>query len=118
MVDLRNTSVLIVVWAMPGCGACDQYLPEFTKRVNALKKRGAPLHIYQPGDVLEPGQIPVMFYDAAAENEELQAFADKLGVTATPTTCVMTKRGTTKVEGAIPPGDIDKLLVDALNANQ
>lgn len=118
MVDLRNTRVLVVVWAMPGCGACDQYLPVLTKRINALKRQGAPFHIWAPGDVLSSGQIPVMFYDASAENEELQAFADQLGVTATPSTYVLTKNGTTKVEGALPPEEIDKLLVDAIHANR
>jgi|WetSurMetagenome_2_1015567.scaffolds.fasta_scaffold180879_3 hypothetical protein len=118
MIDLRTTRVLVVVWAMPGCGACDEYTPVFLKRINAFKKAGAPFHVWQPGDVLAPGQIPVMFYDASAENEELQAFADQLKVTGTPTTCVLTHGSVSKVEGSVPAEKIDKLLQSAISSNR
>jgi hypothetical protein len=118
VIDLANTRVLVVVWAMPGCGACDEYMPVFTERVAAAQANGAPFKLCPPSKTVAPGEIPVLFYDAASENEELQDFADKLGVTATPTTCMMTRYGTTKIEGAIPPGEIDKLLYAAHRANR
>ena len=118
MIDLANTRVLLVVWAMPGCGACDEYMPVFTERVeNARKVHGVPFKIVSANQKVAPGEIPVLFYDAAAENEGLQDFADRLGVTATPTTCMMTHHGTTKIEGAIPPDEIDQLLYAAHRAN-
>ncbi|MGH7176517.1 MAG: thioredoxin fold domain-containing protein [Tepidisphaeraceae bacterium] len=118
MVDLRNTRVMVVVWAMPGCGACDEYLPIFEQRLTWFRKNGAPFHIWRPGDVLSKGQIPVMFYDAASDNEELQAFADRLGVSATPTTYVIAQSGSLKVEGLVPEAEIDDLLHTAIDANR
>lgn len=113
--DLRQISVLVVVFGMDGCGACDAYIPKFTKQVAAA---GAPFTIWAPGDKLARGQIPVLFYDASSEDPELAAFADQLKITATPTTCVLTRYGTTKVEGAIPPEQVDALLVAAQRANR
>jgi hypothetical protein len=116
--DLANTSVLVIVWAMPGCGACDEYLPMFLKQVAAHQGHGAPFHVWRPGQALEPGQIPVLLYDAASEDEELQALADRLGVSATPTTCLLTRWTAQKVEGAISASDVDQLLYTAQRANR
>ena len=115
MIDLGNTRVLLVVFAMPGCGACDEYIPKFLRKVKA---HGAPFRVMDADAQAAPGEIPVMLYDAASENKELQEFADSLGITATPTTCLMTRRaGTVKIEGAVPPAEVDQLLQDALSAN-
>jgi thiol-disulfide isomerase/thioredoxin len=116
--DLRNTRVLVVVWAMPGCGACDDYLPIFLQQVEAHRQQGAPFHVWSPGRQIKPGEIPVLLYDASSENEELQDFADRLKVTATPTTYVLTHWGTTKVEGAVDANEIDKLLNTAQRSNR
>lgn len=115
--DLAHTKALVVVFAMHGCGACDHYLPMFMERIQAWQEAGVPFHVWSPGDQLQPGQIPVLVYDAAAKDEGLQAFADKLKVTATPTTCVMTRRHTDKVEGAIDAPQIDQMLRSAYRAN-
>jgi hypothetical protein len=120
MIDLGNTRVLLVVFGMPGCGACDEFVPKFLERVTAFQKQGAPFRVVQGNDKkIEPGEIPVMLYDAAAENEGLQDFADSLGISATPTTCMLTRRsGTTKIEGAISPAEVDVLLQAAVRANR
>jgi hypothetical protein len=116
--DLSRTNVLLVVFMMDGCGACEDYTPKFMQRVEAFRAQGVPLRVMGVGSKpLKAGEIPVMLYDAAAPDDELQAFADRLGVTATPTTCLLTRSGTTKVEGAIEPADIDKLLLAAHRAN-
>ena len=116
MIDLGNTRVLIVVFAMPGCGACDEFIPELLSKI---KKHGEPFHVVSKNSKITPGEIPVMLYDAAAEDSELQAFADGLGITATPTTCLMTRNfGTVKIEGAVESAEIDQLLRDALTANR
>jgi thiol-disulfide isomerase/thioredoxin len=116
--DLRNTRVIVVVWAMPGCGACDEYLPMFLKQVHAHRAHGAPFHVWSPGKPIEPGEIPVLLYDAASENEELQEFADRLGVSATPTTFMLTRYGVSKAEGAVSPSEVDQLLYAAQRANR
>lgn len=116
--DLRRTKAVLVVFAMPGCGACDDYLPKFMERIEAYIAVGAPFIVWSPGQQIRPGQIPVLLYDAASKADELQDFADRLKVTATPSTYLLTRTGTHKVEGSIQPAEIDKLLVSAQHANR
>lgn len=116
--DLRATKAVLVVWAMHGCGACDKYLPVLSERIQAHAANGAPFHIWSPGEPILTGEILVLYYDAAAKSDELQNLADRLGVTATPTTCLMTRHGVHKVEGSIPPDQIDQLLIAAQHANR
>jgi len=115
--DLANTRAIVVVFAMHGCGACDDYLPKFMDRVAAWQEAGVPFHVWSPGDQLAPGQIPVLLYDASAQSDELQGFADKLAVKVTPTTYVMTRWNTAKAEGSISDDKIDGLLRSAYRAN-
>lgn len=115
--DLSNTRALVVVFAMHGCGACDDYLPKFMERIEAWQAAGVPFHVWSPGDQLEPGQIPVLLYDASAQDDDLQGFADKLSVKVTPTTYVMTRWNTTKAEGSIDADKLDGLLRSAYRAN-
>lgn len=116
MADLRHTRAVIVVFAMHGCGPCEEYLPRFTKHVERLKRLQYPFVIMRPGGQLEPGQIPVMIYNAAAEDTELQTLADRLGINATPTTALLTRRDTIKLEGALDDAQIDQLLYAATQA--
>jgi hypothetical protein len=116
--DIRGAKAVIVVWAMHGCPACDQYLPKLMERIEAHTAYGAPFHVWSPGQPIAKGEILVLFYDAASKNDELQDLADRLGVTATPTTCLMTRKGVSKIEGAVPPIKIDEMLFAARNANR
>ena len=116
--DLGQIKALIVVFAMHGCGPCEEFLPRLAQKIDAAQKAGVPLHVWSPGEPIAPGEIPVLYYDAAAQSDELQDFADRLGITATPTTCLMTRGGTYKVEGSMAPDDIDRLLGAAQNANR
>ena len=116
--DLRQTRAVVVVFAMHGCGPCEEYLPRFMKHVEGLKHVGYPFVIMRPGGALEPGQIPVMIYNAAAEDSELQALADRLGIAATPTTALLTRRDTIKLEGSLEDDQIDQLLYAAAQANR
>jgi thiol-disulfide isomerase/thioredoxin len=116
--DLRDVNALLLVFAMPGCGACDEYLPRFEKLVKVYRAQGAPFQPWQPGQQIARGTIPVLVYDAAADNTELQAFCDRLGITATPTTALMTRKNTAKIEGAIDNEQIERLLQAAMNANR
>jgi hypothetical protein len=116
--DLRNTKAVIVVFAMHGCPPCEEYLPRLTERLQEHAAGGAPFHVWSPGEPIYPGTIPVLFYDAASKDDELQDFADRLKISATPTTCLLTRAGTSKIEGSMSPDKIDQLLVSARNANR
>ena len=116
--DLQRTKAVLVVFAMHGCGPCEAFLPKLMDRIDAHNAHGAPFHVWAPGQALHQGTIPVLLYDAASENTELQDLADRLGVSATPTTCLLTRSGTTKIEGLMQPDAIDRLLNAAKSANR
>src|SRR5262245_20735674 len=116
--DLRSTKAVIVVFAMHGCGACDDYLPKLMERVEAHAAHGAPFLVWSPGQKIRPGQIPVLLYDAASKNDELQDFAYRLQVKATPSTYLLTRTGTHTIEGSVASAEIDRLLVSAQHANR
>lgn len=116
--DLRNTRVIVVVFAMDGCGPCEEYVPRLRKQVEQLRANGAPFVVWVPGTPLQPGTIPVLLYDAASADPVLTAFADKLKISATPTTCVLTsKGGVERHEGALGQAELAKLLNGARIAN-
>ena len=116
MSELTNARVVVVVFAMKGCGACEEYAPRFERYVDHFRTNGVPFvwNTMKPA----PGQIPVLLLDAASPDESIQAFADKLKISATPTTCVMTKFNTTKVEGALPNDEIHRILDHAMTMNR
>jgi hypothetical protein len=116
--DLRNTKAVIVVFAMHGCPPCEEYLPRLTERLGAHAAKGTPFYIWSPGEPIYPNTIPVLFCDAASTDDELQNFADRLKISATPTTCLLTRTGTSKVEGSMSADKIDQLLLSARNANR
>jgi len=107
-----------MVFAMPGCGACDEYLPRFERLVKAYRAQGVPFVLWRPGQAFPHGSIPVLIYDAAAQNDEMQAFADRLGISATPTTVMMGRSTTAKIEGAIENDHIERLLHAAMIENR
>jgi len=116
--DLSHTKVIVAVFAMHGCGPCEEFLPRFTKQVERFQRAGYPFVIVRPGAAIEPGQIPVMIYDAASQDDELQAFADRLSVSATPTIALLTRRSISKTEGSMEDPQIDQLLYAAAKANR
>lgn len=118
MPSLDNTKVLVVVFAMNGCPACGDFLPKFTKAIDAAQKRGEPFVVWQPNQAIAPGQIPVLVYDAGSEAPDLQAFADKLGVVGVPATYVLTRNGTLKAEGTMGQREIAAMLKSAVAANR
>lgn len=119
MGDLDNTNVVIVVFAMDGCGACEEYLPKLLAQVEAYQKLGHPFVVYELGMRLQPGQIPVCIYDAQSEDPSVVAFADQHNVTGLPTTLLLPKRGKgQKWEGGLDATGIYGVLNLASQANR
>lgn len=102
---------------MPGCSACEEYLPVLEQQIKLFQAHGVPFHVWRPGQVIQPGSIPVLVYDAASEDDDLQAYADTLKITATPTTVLLTRNGADKVEGAIAVEQVQRMLYTAAHAN-
>lgn len=89
---IREHMNAIFVFVMDGCGACEQYLPRFQRLASAA---GAPGRVYD-----------------IAKDQHGAAFADKLGVKATPTTVVMRDGRIKSHVGAISNAEISKLLME------
>ncbi len=103
---------------MGECPACENYLPRFIAEVEALRQQGYPFVVYEPGQPIAQGSIPVLVYDAAAPNVDIQQFADKYQVTATPTTLVLTRgTGSFKAEGSLANNQIQWILMMASGAS-
>lgn len=86
----------VFVFAMQGCGACEEYLPRFQQLAGPYRRR-----------------IPIGIYDVA-KGGHAAMFGDKLGVKATPTTVVMDGRGHLKrFVGALGNAAINQILRQA-----
>jgi len=119
MSDLQATKVVIVVFAMPGCPACADYQPRFTKQVEGFKHYGAPFVFYTPGQKLAPGQIPVVILDGTSQDPSIVSFADLYQVSAMPTTILLTYNAPPyRAEGAISDQEVYDLLSSAVHANR
>jgi thiol-disulfide isomerase/thioredoxin len=93
--DIQGERVIVVVFAMPDCPACEEYLPRFLARAEAYRKAG----------------VPVFVYDVSSEDPKLNAFADRYKIRATPTTLVLPRgAGMLRAEGALPDASIEVLL--------
>jgi len=87
--------VVVVVFVMSGCPACEEYLPRFQRIAAPYMQAG----------------VPVLVYDAASEDQRIQSLADRWGVEATPTTIVARHGpGMLKEEGAIDDHGIKTLM--------
>lgn len=83
----------VFVFAMHGCGACEEYLPRFQQLAGPYR-----------------GRIPIGIYDVA-KGGRAAMLGNKLGVHATPTTIVMDERGKLRrFVGALGNAAINQLL--------
>ncbi len=113
-VDAAN--VVVVVFAMPSCPACHEYLPRLRKQISDLRKMGYPIFEYQPSDVTRRGQVPVLIVDSTSADPSVINLADKYQVTALPTTIVLPRYGLPgRWEGALSDDETYHVLGMALN---
>lgn len=116
-IDLNGQRVVIAIFAMGECPACENYLPRFVAEAEALREQqGLPFVVYQQGQPLTPDAIPILIFDAASPDVDVQAFADRYEVKATPTTLVLHRgAGSFKTEGSLANNQIQWLLFMAAN---
>lgn len=116
MNDLSKVNVLIAVFAMPDCHACESFTPKIAAAAHAA---GRPFQVHDERTPIRKGAVPVVFYDVSQPDPEISAFADRYKVEATPTTLVLTRSGGVfKVEGALTDEQIAHLLQIAREANR
>lgn len=105
--DLDHIPLLVVVFAMPECGACEAYLPRFERKVN----HDGAFQFYWPEATMDGHKIPVFVFDVSSASPKVQQFADRFAVSATPTTVVVKRPGgVLKAEGSLSDAQIDALL--------
>ncbi len=109
--DVSRCPAVIYVFAMGDCPACEEYLPRFLSRLSAYAAAGTPFVVVGEHDAIRPGTVPVLVYDAAAEDPAVQDLADRFAVRATPATVVALRGpGTFKSEGSLGNYQVDQLL--------
>lgn len=107
MASLDNYSVLVVVFGLEGCPACEDYVPRLLNRLTQ-KKYASDFLIYQ-GSLDQ--RIPVLIYDAGSEDPQIQALANRYAIHGLPTTLVLRRgNGVFKAEGALDDGRINAVL--------
>ncbi len=122
MIDLDAQQVVVIVFAMHDCPACEHYLPRFTHEAAQLSaqlsERGCSF-VVNPETQPPQGVIPVFVFDAASDDAAVQKLADRFGVTATPTTIVAVRGpGSFKIEGSLANNQIQWVLVMASEASR
>ena len=119
MIDLAGQNVVVIVFAMGECPACEHYLPRLISEIEQLKTHGYPFVIGGSQQHIRQGSIPVFIYDAASPDADVQKLADRYDVQATPTTILLTRgAGSFKCEGNLANNQIIWILNMANEANQ
>lgn len=114
----KNTKSLILVLAMPGCPACEDYKPRFEKMVAGFKAYGVPFHYYD-NTAPPPGSIPVLIVDATSPDPRIQQFCDGNKIQNMPTTMLFQRYGRpSQLEGALDDQQIFDLLTKAVYLNK
>lgn len=117
--SLDHTKSAIVVFAMDGCGACEDFMPRFERLIAGFQAHGQPLVYYQIGMPLTPGAIPVIVLDADSTDESVVSFADQHAIDALPTTLLLRRNAKpARLEGAVDDKEIYDALVSACIANR
>ena len=121
--DLSQTKALLLVFAMPGCPACHDFLPRLKRQIHGFKAYHVPFVIYEDAAVvperIPQGEIPVFIYDATSPDPTLQELANKHNITGMPTTLFMSRvMRPTKIEGSVDDNEIYQMLVAATAANR
>jgi hypothetical protein len=116
--DLSQTNVVLIVFAMDGCHACKEYVPKLQHAIAAYQNAGYPFVIYEIGMKLQPGQIPVLIYDATSQDPGVQALMDQHKVSALPTTVMLPRSGHSgRWEGSMNDADIYSIMNFAIGSN-
>lgn len=113
--DVAHCPAVIVVFAMEGCPACEEYKPRLEREIQRWQAARAPFVLAQPEQTFTAAQVPVILLDAQSSNPQIQALADAHAIEGLPTT-ILFKRNAypRKFEGALDDAQIYDLLHDAV----
>lgn len=118
MINLEAQKVIVIVFGMEGCGACEHYIPRLAAEAQSLTQQGFSF-VVNPTDQPPADTVPILVYDAASQDAELQKLADRFNVQATPTTVIAARGpGSFKVEGNLATNQIQWVLMMAHEVNK
>jgi thiol-disulfide isomerase/thioredoxin len=118
MLDVSHLNVIMLVFGLPGCGACEDYVP----RLKAQAREFEDIDIFDESVSkskrkvkAKAGTLPVFIYNVDAQDPELQALADQYEIRAMPTTIVLVRpSGALRYEGPISDKQINYVLGEAI----
>ena len=117
--SIEQANVTILVFAMPGCPACHEYLPKLYGQVEGYQKLGHPFVVYDEGVIVSRGQIPVVIVDSTSTDASVVDLCNKYKIVNLPTTLLMPRHGfPVRFEGDLSPQDIYQLLNASIQTNQ
>jgi thiol-disulfide isomerase/thioredoxin len=118
MINLEAQKVVVLVFGMDGCPACEHYIPRLAAEAQGLTEQGFPFSV-NPEVQPTADTVPILVYDAASPDAEVQKLADRFNVTATPTTVIATRGpGSAKYEGNLATNQIQWVLMMAHEVNK
>lgn len=92
--NLANARAVVVLFTIPGCGACAEYKPRFQRIAQQYQ------HV-----------VPIYMLNANDTRSDVADLANRLHVANVPATFVLRRpNGLIRVEGAIPDSQIAWLL--------
>ncbi len=110
-----NVRLVIAVFIMPDCGGCEAYVHKLGA---AVKKYGRPFFFHDGRRPAPAGSIPICLFDVSEDNADVQAFATRYQIEATPTTILIPRSGPAfRAEGNLGANQIDHVLAHALKMN-
>lgn len=114
---LANVNAVVIVFAMDGCPACEDFMPRLQQQISQFQAYGHPFVYYTLGMQIPPGQIPVIILDGASQDPSIDEVAKQHAVDALPTTILLRRYNhPAKREGAIDDEQIHGLLTAASQA--
>lgn len=112
--DVAHCSAVILVFAMEGCSACEDYKPRLEREVQRWRAQGAPFVFAEPGRQFTAQEIPLILYDAQSPHPQIQQLGDEFKVEALPTTILFRRHHAPHViVGSISDQQIYDLLQSA-----
>lgn len=112
--NVAQCRAVIVVFAMPGCPACEDYKPRLEREIERWRAHGAPFVIADQARTFAATEIPIVLLDAQSADPAIQTLADQHAIEGLPTTLLFRRYAPPmKLEGALDDAQICGLLRDA-----
>jgi len=111
--SFEHCPAVIVVFAMRGCPACEEFKPRLENQVRRWQSYGHRLVFGDKGQSFAEDEIPILLLDAQSADPQINKVADELAVVGLPTTVLFRRyEHPVKYEGVVG----DQQLYDILRA--